>query len=98
MPHQRIVGLRSGVCETRVVGPSGAVASLVLAVSFVTPQASGRFQRAFAMNRPGVHGGAGLAPAVGLIRRLSASRRDSSQTCRAVSLLQTGAYRTLRTE
>lgn len=41
-------------------------------VSFVTPQASGRRVCALRMNRPGVHGGAGLAPAVGLIRSLSA--------------------------
>src|SRR5215216_2365477 len=58
-------------CESRLVGPSGAVARVVSSVSFVTHQASGRV-RAFAMNRPGVHGDAGLAPAVGLIRSLSA--------------------------
>ena len=62
---------RSGVCESRLVGPLGAVARVVLSVPFVTRQASGRF-RAFAMNRPGVRGDAGLAPAVGLIRSLSA--------------------------
>jgi len=49
-----------------LVGPSGAVARVVLSVSFVTHLASGRV-RAFTMNRPGVHGDAGLAPAVGLI-------------------------------
>jgi hypothetical protein len=41
-------------------------------VSFVTRQASGRVVCALRMNRPGVHDGAGLAPAVGLIRSLSA--------------------------
>jgi hypothetical protein len=54
-----------------LVGPSGAVARVVSSVLLVTRQASGRV-RAFAMNRPGVHGDAGLAPAVGLIRSLSA--------------------------
>jgi hypothetical protein len=62
----------SGVCESWRVGPSGAVASLVSSVSFVTPQASGRVVRALGMNCRSVHGGAGLAPAVGLIRSLSA--------------------------
>jgi hypothetical protein len=62
---------RSGVCESRLVGPSGAVARVVSSVLLVTRQASGRV-RAFAMNRPGVHGDAGLAPAVGLIGSLSA--------------------------
>ena len=61
----------AGFCESRWVRPSGAVARVVSSVSFVTRQASGRV-RAFAMNRPGVHGDAGLAPAVGLIRSLSA--------------------------
>jgi hypothetical protein len=55
---------RSGVC--RLVGPSGAIARVVSSVLLVTRQASGRV-RAFAMSRPGMHGGAGLAPAVGLI-------------------------------
>jgi hypothetical protein len=63
---------RQRFCETRWVGPSGAVAGLVSSVSFVTPQASGRFVCAFAMNRPSVHGDAGLAPATGLIRSSSA--------------------------
>jgi hypothetical protein len=64
--------LASGVCESRRVGPSGAVASLVVVVSFVTHLASGRGLRALGMNRPSVHGDAGLVPAVGLIRSLSA--------------------------
>jgi hypothetical protein len=41
-------------------------------VSLVTPQVSDRVLCVLGMNRPGVHGGAGLAPAVGLIRSLSA--------------------------
>ena len=41
-------------------------------VLLVTHQASGRWLRALRMNRPSVRGDAGLAPAVGLIRRLSA--------------------------
>ena len=63
---------RTGVCETRVVGPSGAVASLVASVPFVTLQALGRVLRALGMIRPCVYGGAGLVPVVGLIRSLSA--------------------------
>jgi hypothetical protein len=63
---------QSGVCETRLVGPSGAVARLgvvrgVRDSSGVRPRL-----RALGMNRPSVRGDAGLAPAVGLIRRLSA--------------------------
>jgi hypothetical protein len=41
-------------------------------VLLVTLLASGRGLRAFGMNRPGVHGDAGLVPVVGLIRSLSA--------------------------
>ena len=52
---------RSGVCESRWVGPSGAVARVVSSVLFVTHLASGRV-RAFAMNRLSVHGDAGLSP------------------------------------
>ncbi len=40
------------VCETRWVGLSGAVASLVSSVSRVTLQGTGRFLRAFLMIRP----------------------------------------------
>ena len=43
-----------------------------VAVLLVTRQVTGRRVRALGMIRPGVHGGAGLAPAVGLIRSLSA--------------------------
>lgn len=61
-----------GVYETRLVGPSGAAARLgglraVCDSSGVRP-----CLRALGMNRPGVRGDAGLAPAVGLIRSLSA--------------------------
>jgi hypothetical protein len=63
----------SGDGKTRRVGLSGAVASLVVAVPCVTRQVTGRFVRALGMNRPRVRGGAGLAPAAGLIRSLSAS-------------------------
>ena len=64
--------MASGVCETRLVGPSGAVARLgglrvVRDSSGVRPRV-----RALGMNRPGVHGDAGLVPVVGLIRSLSA--------------------------
>ena len=62
----------SGVGKTRRVGLSGAVASLVVAVPRVTRQVTGRRVRAFGMNCPRVRGGAGLAPAAGLIRSLSA--------------------------
>ena len=63
---------RSGDCETRRVGLSGAVASLVVAVLCVTLQATGRRVRALGMICPRECGGAGLAPAAGLIRSLSA--------------------------
>jgi len=53
-------------------GPSGAVARVVSSVLLVTHRGLGRVSRALRMNRLGVHGGAGLAPAVGLIRSLSA--------------------------
>jgi hypothetical protein len=42
-PHTR------AVCETRLVGPSEAVARLVVVVLFVTRQVSGHFVRAFGM-------------------------------------------------
>lgn len=62
----------SGVCETRLVGPSGAVARLG-GLRVVRDSSGVRLRLcAFGMNRPGVHGDAGLAPAVGLIRSLSA--------------------------
>jgi hypothetical protein len=63
---------RSGDGKTRRVGLSGAVASLVVAVPCVTRRVTGRRVRALGMIRPRVRGGAGLAPAAGLIRSLSA--------------------------
>ena len=63
---------RSGDGKTRRVGLSGHIASLVVAVPRVTRRVTGRRVRAFGMNRPRVCGGAGLAPAAGLIRSLSA--------------------------
>jgi hypothetical protein len=63
---------RSGDGKTRRVGLSGAVASLVVAVPRVTRRVTGRLVCALGMNRPRVRGGAGLAPAAGLIRSLSA--------------------------
>jgi hypothetical protein len=62
----------SSDCETGRGGLSGAIASLVVAVPCVTRQVTGRRVRAFGMNCPRVRGGAGLAPAAGLIRSLSA--------------------------
>jgi hypothetical protein len=59
-------------CETRRVGLSGVVASLVVAVPRVTRRVTGRVERALGMICPRVRGGAGLAPAAGLIRSLSA--------------------------
>ncbi|HXL42488.1 MAG TPA: hypothetical protein VN960_00345 [Gaiellaceae bacterium] len=64
--------IRQGDGKTRGVGLSGAVASLVVAVPRVTRQVTGRRVRAFGMNCLRVRGGAGLAPAAGLIRSLSA--------------------------
>src|SRR6266545_5656975 len=58
--------------KTRRVGLSGEVASLVVAVPRVTRRVTGRRVRALGMNCPRVRGGAGLAPAAGLIRSLSA--------------------------
>jgi len=62
----------SGDGKTRRVGLSGAVASLDVAVACVTRQVTGRRERAFGMICLHVCGGAGLAPAAGLIRSLSA--------------------------
>ena len=58
--------------KTGRVGLSGFVASLVVAVPRVTRQVTGRFVCALGMICPRVCGGAGLAPAAGLIRSLSA--------------------------
>jgi len=62
----------SGDGKTRRVGLSGFVASLVVAVPCVTRRVTGRRVRALGMICPRVCGGAGLAPAAGLIRSLSA--------------------------
>ena len=62
----------SGDGKTRRVGLSGFVASLVVAVPCVTRRVTGRFVRALRMICLRVCGGAGLAPAAGLIRSLSA--------------------------
>ena len=62
----------SGDGKTRRVGLSGAIASLVVAVPRVTRRVTGRCVRAFGMICLRVCGGAGLAPAAGLIRSLSA--------------------------
>jgi len=62
----------SGDGKTRGVGLSVAVASLVVAVPRVTRRVTGRRVRALGMNCLRVRGGAGLAPAAGLIRSLSA--------------------------
>jgi hypothetical protein len=62
----------SGVCETRRGCLSGTLASLVVAVPGVARQVTGRFVRALGMICLLVRGGAGLAPAAGLIRSLSA--------------------------
>jgi len=62
----------SGDGKTRRVGLSGFVASLVVAVPCVTRRVTGRRVRALGMICPCVCGGAGLVPAAGLIRSLSA--------------------------
>src|SRR5581483_9447310 len=87
--------LGSGVCKSRRVGPSGAVARVGVVVSLVTHQASARDLRVLGMNRPGVHGDAGLAPAVGLIRSLSA-RSVTHYRPAARFPCSRPAYRTLR--
>jgi len=56
----------------RSVCLSGTVASLVFVVLHVTRLGTGRCVRALGMICPCVRGGAGLAPAAGLIRSLSA--------------------------
>ena len=73
-PHSRDLPVRatSGDCETWRVGLSGAVASLVFVVPHVTRLGTGRFWCAFGMICLCERGDAGLVPAVGLIRSLSA--------------------------
>jgi hypothetical protein len=72
VPEIHITPRLSSDCETCCVGLSGAIASLVVAVPGVTRQVTGRFVRALGMICPRVRGGAGLAPAAGLIRSSSA--------------------------
>src|SRR6266550_8715855 len=62
----------SGDCKSRGVGLSGSVASLVVVVPRVTRRVTGRRVRALGVILLRVCGGAGLAPAAGLIRSLSA--------------------------
>jgi hypothetical protein len=62
----------SGDCETGWVGLSGVVASLVFVVPHVTRLGTGRFSCALGMICLCERGDAGLVPAVGLIRSLSA--------------------------
>jgi hypothetical protein len=81
----------SGDGKTRRVGLSGAVASLVVVVPFVTRGVTGRFVGALLSDPSGRQGDAGLAPAAGLIRSLSGLVGVTH--CRpaaAVSLHQTG--------
>ena len=66
------VRTRQGIGKTRRVGLSGAVASLVVVVPFVTRRVTGRFVRALLNDPSERQGDAGLAPAAGLIRSLSA--------------------------
>ena len=56
----------------RLAGLSEVVASLVVAVPRVTRRVTGRCVRALGMIRLRVCGGAGLTPAAGLIRSMSA--------------------------
>jgi hypothetical protein len=65
-------GLTHSAQVTVRLGLSGVIASLVVAVPRVTHRVTGRFVRALGMNCLRVRGGAGLAPAAGLIRSLSA--------------------------
>ena len=71
LPFLRL-GYISGDGKTHRVGLSGVVASLVVAVPRVTRRVTGHFVCALGMMCLRVCGGAGLAPAAGLIRSLSA--------------------------
>src|SRR5215207_11224439 len=96
-PPRHAETTRSGVCETRWVGLSGAVASLVVVVPHVTRQGTGRVVRALGMICLCVRGGAGLVPAVGLIRSLSALTGVTHHSLAArFPCTQTGVNRTLR--
>jgi hypothetical protein len=71
-PSYEMDGHGSGDCETHGVGLSGAVASLVFVVPHVTRLGTGRWLCALGMICLCERGDAGLVPAVGLIRSLSA--------------------------
>jgi hypothetical protein len=87
----RRVDLPSGDGKTRRVGLSGTVASLVVVVPRVTRRVTGRLMRALGMICLRVRGGAGLAPAAGLIRSLSARLGVTHyRPAAAVSRTQTG--------
>ena len=72
MTRTRETPATSGNGKTRRDGLSGAVASLVVVVPRVTRRVTGRLMRALRMICLRVRGGAGLAPAAGLIRSMSA--------------------------
>src|SRR6266536_2698806 len=81
----------SGDCKSRRVGLSGAVASLVVVVPLVTRRVTGRLVRALLNDPSERQGDAGLAPAAGLIRSLSALAGVTHYSpAVAVSLHQTG--------
>jgi len=81
----------SGDCKSLQVGLSGAVASLVVVVPFVTRRVTGRLVRAFLNDPSERQGDADLAPAAGLIRSLSALAGVTHYSpAAAVSLHQTG--------
>jgi hypothetical protein len=81
----------SGDCKSQWVGLSGAVASLVVVVPFVTRRVTGRLVRALLNDPSERQGDAGLAPAAGLIRSLSALWGVTHYSpAAAVSLHQTG--------
>ena len=62
---------RSGDYETSWVDLSGVVASLVVVLLLVIHQVTGRLRVCLGNDSSEQQGGAGLAPAVGLIRSLS---------------------------
>ena len=81
------------------MGLCGGFAGVVVAVACVTRRVTGRRVRALGMIRLRVCGGAGLAPAAGLIRSLSAFLGVTHHSpAAAVSRTQTGTTWTLRTK
>src|SRR5207248_1365283 len=99
----RVVGrlgrLSSGVCETRRVGPSGAVASLVLSVSLVTLLASGRVCACLRNDSSGCarqrRSGARCWLDQELVRPVGVTHH---RLAARFPCIQTGIYRTLRVE